>query len=209
VGHHVVAVAVGRRTPAATHPVEPAAHESDVPQVAVARAIAAELYDRHDWPTAADLKHDADFARAVALVAGDPVSEERTLADDPSEIVACIGLAALAGRPDLPPDWPETALRRLVGSKLADEHFLLATVAERPERLLGLVLERSQQVTTPELADFIARRMARGEPVDRATFDGHVAAPVAERIDELLANPGVRVPPAFRARSGRLGGAQT
>ena len=82
--------------------------------------------------------------------------------------------------------------------KLADEHFLLATLAERPERLVGLVLERSQYVTTPELADFFARRIAQGEPIDRETFDGHVTVPVAERIDELLANPGVRVPPAFR-----------
>ena len=67
------------------------------------------------------------------------------------------------------------------------------------ERLIGLVLERSQYVTAPELADFIARRVAQGEPIDPDTFDGHVTAPVAERIDELLANPGVRVPAEFRA----------
>ena len=46
---------------------------SDVSPVVAARAIAAEL-ERYDWPTAGELTHDADFARAVGLVAGEPVA---------------------------------------------------------------------------------------------------------------------------------------
>jgi ATP-dependent Clp protease ATP-binding subunit ClpC len=157
--------------------------------IATARADAERIREAVDFVSMWELERLPLYAEAAERLraAAPPTADLLPLTEGPDEVLACLALRVLRERDDLPPDWVDTVLARLTRSGYADELELLATIAERPGRLIGPVLARARHVSPNALTWFLERRAANGEPLDDATF-GELPDGVGAQVDEYLEN---------------------
>jgi ATP-dependent Clp protease ATP-binding subunit ClpC len=153
-----------------------------------------------EFPVREELENSEPFGEAVArLLAWRPTLDELVrLARDGDRWVSRIALAALAGRNDLPLDWPSYAVRRLRQAPYDQAWLFLRSLEDVPDPVVGPVLSQLEHVYGRDVAELIAVRAASGrEMVDAETFRRHVPLRHAPLVESMLEEneemiPGVR-----------------
>jgi ATP-dependent Clp protease ATP-binding subunit ClpC len=180
-----------RRQDESEAPPEPGRDTGDLEEYARevredARALRAEL---DEFPLPEYVEASERFADAAARLRATaaPLDVLVRLARDGDRWVSRIALAALAGRADLPPDWPSFVVRRLRQAPYDQARLYLKTLEQVPGPVIGHVLSRAEHVRLIDIAELIAARRESGhEVVDEKTFRKHVPLRCAEHVEEML-----------------------
>ena len=163
-------------------------HEQD--ELRKARETASKLAQEHSWLNPEVVEQDARFRQAVGDLSRPTLrgNVALTAAKSPAVFESAIGLSALASRPSIPPgqtDWAIRLLRRCPPELEPFVFRMLAKHAEHP--VIGSALSQLDEgVTWPELARFIAARIAAGEEVTAEMFRRNVARRLAPGIESFL-----------------------
>lgn len=185
-----------RRARGSTSPERPRepADAGDDRLASLARELAPQLRaELGEHPSREDLEASASFTEAVdrlvrLIVQRRPPVETLTkLARDSDRWVSRLALGALAGREDLPADWPSVAVRRLRQAPYDQAWLLLRTLERVPDPVVGPVLSQLEHVQYLDIAELIAARVESGrETVDEETFRKHLPLRQAPLVEALL-----------------------
>ena len=166
------------------------------------RGIARELEQEFETVDASGLQEDPRFVGQVRALAAPDLTVETvlTLAGDPHQFVAALGLSALAARPDVPDDWTNWAIRALKVVPVALEPYVYAALEKHASHpVIGPALTRLDEgVNWEYLAAFIRRRIAGGELVDVETFQRNIPLSLASMLETFIDAFGDTLGPDFR-----------
>ena len=107
---------------------------------------------------------------------------------DTNAYIACMALAALAERDDVPPEWTDSAVRALRRVPNEVEPFVYgALVKHAAYPVIGPALAQLDEgINWQYLARFVRDRRAGGEPVSVETFRGQVPIRLVPTIESLI-----------------------
>jgi hypothetical protein len=170
--------------------------------VAAVRADVAELSDELSYPDRDGLEASDEFREAVERLTERYLPRDLLLrlARHRDEWVSRVAVCALAGRTDLPPDWPSYVMRRLPNASWGDAWLLLRTLEEVEEPVIARVLARLKDVEARDAAELIAARHANGrEVVTVETFRRDVKLSNVGAIEGMFEEAGKLIPQARAA----------
>lgn len=175
-------------TPATTS--DPSTDSSLSELRARAEATADSLHETYEWADPERLPRDKRFEDEVARLALPEIDVDAVLrlSRGNNAYVACMALAALAKRDDVPQWWTDSAVRALRRVPNEVEPFIYAALVEHAALpVIGPVLAQlDEQINWQYLAHFIGDRQAKGEVVSVETFSGQVPIRLVPTIEQLI-----------------------
>ena len=165
------------------------------------RALAAQLEAEHDWWSMSleGLEALPSFQLGVEALADSDADEVVALSRDSDGWVASMALAALTQRDEVPEEWIGWALRHPIRPSVCEDRLLLralATHAEEPA--IPAVLGVFDSLRNDIVAEFVAQRVARGEPVDASSF-ARVSLDDGDDIEAFVDTFEPELGPSFRS----------
>jgi len=158
--------------------------------VGTVRALGAELVDEDGWLDADLIRSNPAFTTGVEVLTDPEVAVDvpLSLAKERSDGTACIALAALAQRDDVPGSETDTFLARLRRGSYAREAYIFGVLVRHASRpVIGSVLAQIDDNLTYELvARFVGERRRRGEHFDADVLRREVPMSVQEEIGDML-----------------------
>ncbi len=159
-------------------------------ELSKAREAADALQEEYGWADPERLPLDKRFKDEVERLAQQEVDVDAVLrlSRDTNVYVACMALAALAERDDVPPEWTDSAVRALRRVPNEVEPFVYgALVKHAAYPVVGPTLAQLDEgISWQFLAGFIRDRRARGELVSVETFRGQVPIRLVPTIESLI-----------------------
>ncbi len=154
------------------------------------RQTADELHETYEWADPEHLPLDDSFKDEVERLARPDLDVDAVMrmSRDTNAYIACMALAALAERDDVPPEWTDSAVRALRRVPNEVEPFVYgALVNHAAYPVIGPALAQLDEgINWQYLARFVRDRRAGGEPVSVETFRGQVPIRLVPTIESLI-----------------------
>lgn len=174
------------REVATTSPAERSSQDA----VQAVHELAGRLMAKHEWPDPALMDSDGSFLAGVRLLAAAdlPVDVPLALAQEENDWVACMALAALAERADVPHSLTDVLLPRVRAASHPREAYIFRVLAQHASRpVIGSVLAMiDDNLTHALVAKFIGARRAAGEHLDEEILRKNVPIRLADTVGEML-----------------------